>query len=153
MPLGITVKILEIGHFAVAQIPERSAVAVLAEPLADCRLASMAKRRVADIVSETRRLDNRAELVFVHVLGQVFLDQVVDRNGKAAAHAGNFEAVREAAVNVVVHRERVDLSLAAKATECRRENDAVIVAMEIGAVRVRIGRVPVTSRRKKSVPV
>ena len=43
----------------------------------------------------------------------MLFNQVIHRNRKATAHTRNFEAVREAAVNVVIHRERVNLSLAA----------------------------------------
>ena len=145
--LRIAVEILEVRHFLVAQILERRAGAVLAEPLADGGLPRMSERRVADIVGETGRLHDGAELVLVNVLGQIFLDKVENRNGKAAAHARNLDAVREAAMHMVVHRERMHLRLAPKTTERRRENDAVVVAVVIGPVGVEIGRMAIARRR------
>ena len=74
-------------------------------------------------------------------------------NRKASTHARDFDAVREAAVHVVVHREGVHLGLAAQAAKSGRKDNAVVIAMIIGAVRVAIGRMAVSRRRQKSFPV
>ena len=151
--LGVAVKILEVGHFLVVQSGKGCATAVLAEPLADGSLPRMAKRRIADVMSEARRLNDGTELIFVDVFGEVFLDEVENRNREASAHARDFDAVREAAVHVVVHREGMYLSLAAQAAKSGRKDDTVVIAMVIGAVRVAIGRMAVSRRRQKSFPV
>ena len=83
----------------------------------------------------------------------MFFNQVIHRNREAAANARNFKAVREAAMHMVVHRERVHLRLTAKAPERRRKNNAVGIAMKIRTVRVQISGVPVARRRKQSIPL
>ena len=111
--LSVTVKVFEIRNFLVIELRHRSRTAILAEPFANSGFARMAKRRVSNIVSKACRLHDRTELVFVHVLRQMLFNQVIHRNRKATAHARNFKAVREAAMDVVIHRERMNLSLAA----------------------------------------
>ena len=113
----------------------------------------MPKRRVAYVVRQASRLHDGAELVLVNVLGQILLDQVENGDSKASAHARDFDAVREAAVHVVVHREGMYLSLAAQAAKSGRKDNAVVIAMVIRAVRVAIGRMAVSRRRQKSFPV
>ena len=153
MALRIAVKIFKVGNFSVVQVAERCRIAVLAEPFANGGFTGVAKRRVADIVRQACGLYNRSEVVFVDILGQILFNQVVHRNGKASAHTRNFDTVRKAAMHVVVHRERMHLSLTAKAPKCRRKNNAVIIAVKIRTVRVQIGGVPVTRRRKQSIPL
>ena len=144
MSLRVAIEVLEVRHFLVVQILQRGTLAVLAEPLADSSLTSMPKRRVTDIVSEAGRLHDGPELVFVDILGQVLLDEVENRNRKATPHARDLDTVRESAMHVVVHRERVNLRLAAKPAESRRKDNAVVIPVIIGTVRVLIGRMSVT---------
>ncbi len=153
VPLGVAVKVFKVRNFFFVQVAKRCAGAVLAEPFADGGLPRMAERRVTDIVSEARRLHDGTELVFVDVLGQILLYQVEYGNRKASAHARDFDAVRESAMHVVVYLEGMYLSLAAQAAKSGRKDNAVVIAMVIGAVRVAIGRMAVSRRRQKSFPV
>ena len=151
--LRVAVKVLEVCNFLFVQVAKRCAGAILAEPFADGGLPRMAERRVTDIVREACRLHDSTELIFVDVFGEVFLDEVENRNREASTHARDFDAVRESAMHVVVYREGMHLSLAAQAAKSGRKYDAVVIAMVIRAVRVAIGRVAVSRRRQKSFPV
>ena len=151
--LGVAVKVFKISHFGIIQVTHRSRIAVLTEPFANGRFTRMTKRRVTDVVREAGGLHNRSEMVFVNVLGQILFNQMIHRNRKAAPHARHFDAVSQATVHMVIHRERVHLSLAAKAPERCRKNNTVVIAVKVRTVRVQIGGVPVARRRKQSIPL
>ena len=113
----------------------------------------MPEGRVTDVVGQAGRLDDSSKVVLVDALGQILLDQVVNRHRKAAAHAGHFDTVGQAAVHVVVYGERVHLGLAAQPAERCRKNDAVKIPMKVRTVGVTVCGVPIACSRKKSFPV
>ena len=151
--LGVAVKVFKVGDFGFTQVAKRCGITVLAEPFANGRFTRMTKRRVTDVVREAGGLHDRSEMVFVNVLGQILFNQMIHRNREAAAHARHFDAVSQAAVHMVIHRERVHLRLTAKAPERCRKNNTVVIAVKVRTVRVQIGGVPVARRRKQSIPL
>ena len=151
--LGVAIKVFKVSNLSFTQVAKRCGITVLAEPFANGRFAGVTKRRISDIVREAGGLHNRSEMIFVDVLGQILFNQVVHRNREAAAHARHFDAVSQATVHMVIHRERVHLGFTAKAPERCRKNNTVVIAVKVRTVRVQIGGVPVARRRKQSIPL
>ena len=110
--LRIAVKIFKIFHFLVAKIPERRRVPILLEPVANRRLSRMAKRRIADVVGESRGLRNSPQVVGVEIFRELVFDFVENGDRQTASDAGNLDGMGQSAVDMVIDRKRMHLRLA-----------------------------------------
>lgn len=110
------------------------------EELADAVLAGMAERRIAEIVRERGRRDDRPEIGRHDLRQPVARDHdLADPVAERARDAGHLQRMRQARAHVIVRRQRKDLRLVLHAPERRGKHDAVEVALEVGALRV-LGR-------------
>ncbi|SKO34217.1 Uncharacterised protein [Mycobacteroides abscessus subsp. massiliense] len=103
------------------------------EPIAQSIFASMAKRRIAQIMRQTGNLHHGT-----NIAGRIALRQktaVVQHHAhavaQAPAHAGNFNAVRQTVVRQVMLRQRMHLRFTAKTAEGSGENNPVVVNVKI----------------------
>nr|GEU28520.1 hypothetical protein [Tanacetum cinerariifolium] len=97
--------------------------AVILHALVEHILAHVAERRMAQVVRQRNRFH------------QVFVQAQIARDG--AAHLRHFQAVREAGAEQVAFVVKKNLGLVFEPAERRRMDDAVAVALELAARRVR----------------
>jgi hypothetical protein len=93
----------------------------------------MAERRVTEIVGERQRL------------GEIVVEP--ERPGERAGDLPDLDRVRQPGAIGVAFNEDEDLRLVGEAAKCRRVQDAVAVALTIGAGRRRrLGKEPAAAR-------
>src|SRR5690625_5320352 len=92
----------------------------------------MAERRVANIVRQTAGLNNIADVRWFQPGGQIAggLQRITHTHSQGTPYAGDFQAVSEAVVHMIVGGQRVNLCLASQATKRARENDFVVIRIK-----------------------
>src|SRR5690625_3120228 len=92
----------------------------------------MAERRVANIVRQTAGLNNIADVRWFQPGGQIAggLQRITHTHSQGTPYAGDFQAVSEAVVHMIVGGQRVNLCLASQATKRARENDVVVIRIK-----------------------
>src|SRR5690606_22735366 len=83
-------------------------------------------------MGEAARLHNIANVGGHNVLWQISCRAQCSpyANTQRASHAGHFEAVGHAIVNMIVGRQRMHLCLARQAPECTGKDDLVVIRMK-----------------------
>lgn len=115
----------------------------LPKPIAQSVFAGVSEGRVADVVGKAGGLHGSGEVVGRKIGRQLVFgaQQFTHQIAQAAPHAGDFNAVGEAVVGVVVFGERVHLGFAPQSAKGVGKDHAVVVGVKRGAVgRVRFGR-------------
>ena len=115
----------------------------LPKPVAQGIFACVPEWGVADVVGKAGGLHGGGEVVGRKMRGQLLLGAQLFayKVAQAAPHAGDFNAVGEAVVGVVVFGERVHLGFAPQSAKGVGKDHAVVVGVKRGAVgRVRFGR-------------
>jgi uncharacterized protein YoaH (UPF0181 family) len=131
--LSIALEIQKVTALGLAHAVQPAAPGRLLKPMADGVFAGMAKRRVADVVSQAGRLHHHAQVGGVAPVWQRVAQGFTDTHAQRAADAADFQRVGQAGVNVIVAGDRVHLGLAPEAAECAGENDAVMVFVKRAA--------------------
>ncbi len=110
------------------------------KPHADRIFTRMTERRIAEIVRQRGRGDDRAKIRRVNFWQLAArADRGADDRGERPADARDLEAVREPRAHVVVVREREDLRLVLEPAKGGRKNDAIRIALEWRALRLGVG--------------
>ena len=96
----------------------------------------MTERRIAQIMSQTGCTYDGSYLFYERILQvRLLLD---DPSGYVVtyrhAHTRHFQTVGETVVDEDAARQREDLRLVLQSAECRREDEAVVIALEFRAV-------------------
>ena len=115
----------------------------LPKPIAQGIFACVPKWGVADVVSKAGGLHGSGKVVGREMGGQLLLGAQLfaHKVAQAAPHAGDFNAVGEAVVSVVIFGERVHLGFAPQSAKGVGKDHAVVVGVKGRAVgRVRFGR-------------
>lgn len=103
------------------------------EPITQSIFTGMAKRRIAQIMRQTGNLHHGTNIAGRIALRQktAIVQHYAHAVAQAPAHAGNFNAVRQAVVRQIVLRQRMHLSFTAKAAEGSGKNDPVVIDVKI----------------------
>ena len=115
----------------------------LPKPIAQGIFARVPKWGIADVVGKAGGLHGSGEVVGRKIGRQLVFgaQQFTHQIAQAAPHAGNFNAVGEAVVSVVIFGERVHLGFAPQSAKGVGKDHAVVVGVKGRAVgRVRFGR-------------
>jgi hypothetical protein len=94
-------------------------------------------------VAKTRGVDDFAKIGRVHAQLAEAVTRTNVRAGprtERASHRPHLEGMREPGAGEIVFREREDLRFVLQSAKCAGENDAVAVALEIGATRLAMSR-------------
>ena len=118
----------------------------------------VAKGRVADIVRQAGGSDDVADVGGMDTMRsefRIFCDEAgADAAAETASDAGDFQRMGESGADVVVFFQREDLGFVFHAAESGGENEAVAVALEIGADgRFRAGSLADAVSREELNPV
>ena len=115
----------------------------LPKPIAQSIFASVSEGRVADVVGKAGGLHGGGKVVGRKIGRQLLFgaQQFAHQIAQTAPHAGDFYAVGEAVVSVVVFGERMHLGFAPQPAKGVGKDHAVVVGVKGGTVgRVRFGR-------------
>src|SRR5690625_740594 len=130
-PLGIALEQTKIIALDIAQLLKVLG-AVFLKPVSNSLFTGMAERRVANIVRQTAGLNNIAYVRWFQPGGQIAggLQRITHTHSQGTPYAGDFQAVSEAVVHMIVGGQRVNLCLASQATKRARENDFVVIRIK-----------------------
>lgn len=106
------------------------------EPVLNGVFAAVSEGRISEVVAEGGGVDDFAEVGWVEaVVAEVvaLADGRADAGAEAAPDAGDFEGMGEAGARKVVFCEGEDLRFILQTAEGAGENDAVAVALKVGA--------------------
>ena len=103
--------------------------------------ATVTEGRIAHVVSQTGRTDNRSDLREERVaqVGTLFQNGMRDVVAQRHAHTGHFERMRQSVMHEDTAGQGEHLCLVLQAPEGSRENQTVVVALEFRTVVVPFG--------------
>ena len=141
--VGVTLEMHEVVPQLLADSATQLLALALAEERLDGFLAGMAERRIAHVVRQASRAHDGAYLLEQRALQFRMLHLQLPRHVRAQRHAHtcHLQRVSQAVVYEDAARKRKHLRLVLHTAERRREDKAVIVALEFRAVVVAHGMV------------
>ena len=142
--VGVALEVYQVVPFAgrdavagvVADVVLEKLSCALAEVRADGFLSAVAEGRVPQVVGEAGSADDAAQLGEVRAvkLRVMAEDEAAHVVAQTTAHAAHLQAVCEPVVYEDASRQREHLRLVLQAAERSGEDEAVVIALELGAV-------------------
>ena len=134
--VGVAFVTLHVAAFGIAKAVKKTGVFRLPEPASERVFAGVAEGRIAQIVRQTSHLHGGANIDGLQMLRQLAGSgqHAAGAGAETAADAGNFDAVGQAVVGVVVFRQRMHLGFAAEPAEGVAKYHAVVIDVISAAV-------------------